>query len=82
MPSDDMERAAGAYAKDMRKLRQSAIDDMDRARELLGFGDTGGAVDSLFRAIKDMHNSYMMGEIARAYETCASWCGEVERDDG
>lgn len=42
MPSDDMERAAGAYAKDMRKLRQSAIDDMDRARELLGFGDTGG----------------------------------------
>ena len=42
MPSDDMERAAGAYAKDMRKLRQSALDDIDRARELLGFGDTGG----------------------------------------
>ena len=81
MPSDDMERAARSYATDMRKLRQSAIDNIDRARELLGFGDTGGAVDSLFRAVKDMHNSYMMGEIARAYETCASWCGEVGRDE-
>lgn len=42
MPSDDMERAASAYSSDMRKLRQSALDNIDRARELLGFGDTGG----------------------------------------